>query len=61
MIDYFALALTHVLIVIALLRILVRPDLDREDLVTADEVAEPKTGRRDALHARRNRKSTDDA
>jgi len=61
LIDYFALALTHVLIVIALLRILVRPDLDREDLVTADEVAEPKTGRRDARRARRNRKNSDDA
>lgn len=31
MIDYFALALTHALLVIALLRIAARPELDRED------------------------------
>ena len=31
MIDYFALALTHALILIAVLRVLMRDELDRED------------------------------
>ena len=31
MIDYFALALTHALILIAILRVFMRDDLDRED------------------------------
>lgn len=34
MIDYFALALTHGLILIALLRVLGRDELDREDVQT---------------------------
>lgn len=33
MIDYFALALTHGLIVLALWRLLMRPDLDRDPAV----------------------------
>ena len=36
MIDYLALALTHALIVIALLRILTRDELDREDPLASD-------------------------
>ena len=31
MIDYFALAMTHALILIAVLRVLMRDELDRED------------------------------
>lgn len=37
MIDYLALALTHALIVIALLRILTRDELDREDPLASDQ------------------------
>ncbi|MFA6218722.1 MAG: hypothetical protein WC692_02975 [Erythrobacter sp.] len=65
MIDYFALALTHALIVIALLRVLVRPDLDRED--PSVETPGPATGpsrrvaRRVAGRARRGRKGDGDA
>ena len=33
MIDYFALALAHALLVIALLRILARGELDREEVL----------------------------
>lgn len=41
MIDYFALALTHALIVIALLRILMRVELDREAPATDEREATP--------------------
>ena len=37
MIDYFALALTHGLILIAILRVLGRDELDREDVQTLAE------------------------
>jgi len=37
MIDYFALALTHGLILIALIRILGRDELDREDVQSLAE------------------------
>lgn len=57
MIDYFALGLTHALIMIALARTLVRPDLDREDAM-ADEPegrGEPvKEPRRRALRGRKD-------
>lgn len=64
MIDYFALALTHALIMIALLRILMRDALDREDPL-ADDAAEgappaAPTGRA-ARRARRQRKDIGDA
>ncbi|QKG70760.1 hypothetical protein [Erythrobacter mangrovi] len=49
------------LIVIALLRILVRPDLDHEDPLAADEQAEPKASRRATRRARRNGKGAADA
>jgi hypothetical protein len=57
LIDYFALALTHALILIALLRILVRPELDREDF--AGEVAEVrvKPDKRAAKRTRREGKT----
>lgn len=61
MIDYFALALTHTLIVIALLRMLVRPDLDREDFSIDEAVAEAKQNRREARRARRQGKEPGDA
>ncbi|MFI8665402.1 hypothetical protein ACIGGE_03090 [Qipengyuania sp. NPDC077410] len=41
MIDYFALALAHALLVIALLRILARRELDREE-VLGDVIDEPQ-------------------
>lgn len=59
LIDYFALALTHALIVIALLRIVARPDLDREQWdFTAEEPdpAPPAQTGREAKRARRQRR-----
>ncbi|MFW2445864.1 MAG: hypothetical protein ACN4E6_00935 [Qipengyuania pacifica] len=41
MIDYFALALAHALLVIALLRILARGELDREETL-GDVIDEPQ-------------------
>ena len=66
MIDYFALALCHALILIALARILTRPELDREDplalIAPGDEedVAEPEDAPspRDRKRARRLREAT---
>lgn len=55
MIDYFALALTHVLIAVALLRILSRSELDREDLSAQAEVAGPAKPGRSQREARRQR------
>ena len=43
MIDYFALALTHGLILVALLRVLGRDALDREDVQTLAEAEEAET------------------
>ncbi|WP_369026315.1 hypothetical protein [Qipengyuania sp. RANM35] len=56
MIDYFALGLTHALIMIALARTLVRPDLDREEAM-ADEaqVADEPAERSKRRSARRRR------
>ncbi|MDP4573940.1 hypothetical protein Q9K02_02150 [Qipengyuania sp. G39] len=54
MIDYIALGLTHALIMLALLRVLVRPDLDREDPL-ADEpetIPAPPPSPRDKRRAR---------
>ncbi|MBY8332516.1 hypothetical protein [Qipengyuania pacifica] len=61
MIDYFALALAHALLVIALLRILARGELDREEAL-GDVIAEPEehsTGKRPA--GTRQRKKRGDA
>jgi hypothetical protein len=58
-IDYFALALTHALIMIALFRILVRDELDREDPLS-DHAADAPS-RREARRARRSRKEPGDA
>ena len=52
MIDYFALALTHALILIAILRVFMRDDLDREDPPGA-EPEEAKPSRRETRRARR--------
>jgi len=38
MVDYFSLALSHGLIALALVRLLLRPDLDRDPLPEADEI-----------------------
>lgn len=57
MIDYIALGLTHALIMLALLRVLVRPELDREDMLAdePDADAEPETTPRVRRRARRTR------
>lgn len=55
MIDYFALALTHILIVVALLRMLSRPELDREDLSAETEEAAVTTPGRSQRELRRQR------
>ncbi|MEX0342279.1 MAG: hypothetical protein AB3N06_06815 [Erythrobacter sp.] len=61
MIDYFALALTHALIMIALLRVLMRDELDREDPLSDDVPgAEPQAGR-EARRNRRNHRRDSDA
>ena len=60
MIDYFALALTHALILIAILRVFMRDDLDREDPPGAEpEVAKPN--QREERRARRSGGKTCDA
>jgi len=56
-IDYFALALTHALILIAILRVFMRDDLDRED----SPGAEAKPNRREARRTRRSGGKTRDA
>jgi len=53
LIDYFALALTHALIVIALLRVLARPDLDRE----VSPTQETKIGAKQARRERKGRRA----
>ena len=63
LIDYIALGLTHALIMLALLRVLVRPDLDREDPL-ADEsetVPAPPPSSRDKRRARLTGKRGGDA
>jgi hypothetical protein len=59
-IDYLALGLTHVLIVIALLRIFARGELDREE-VLADPPVEPARPTPRAARRRRRRKEGGDA
>ncbi|MBO6768825.1 MAG: hypothetical protein JJ901_11075 [Erythrobacter sp.] len=61
MIDYFALALTHALIMIALFRILVRAELDREDPLSNHAADAEAPSRREARRARRSRKEPGDA
>ncbi|MBX7501415.1 hypothetical protein K3181_08175 [Qipengyuania sp. YG27] len=60
MIDYFALGLTHVLIVIALLRIFARAQLDREDELV-DPPAEPARVTPREARRQRRRKGGGDA
>lgn len=58
MIDYFALALTHALILFALLRVLGRSALDREewDFSAPEEpVPEPEPSQREQRRVRRER------
>lgn len=43
MIDYFALALAHFLIVVALIRMLGRDDLDADDLPDVDDLGRGDT------------------
>ncbi len=54
MIDYFALALTHALIVVALLRMVGRDALDDDDAATGDSerTAAKANRRRDMTQAR---------
>tara|TARA_R110000751_G_scaffold2018_8_gene8731 strand:+ start:73578 stop:73760 length:183 start_codon:yes stop_codon:yes gene_type:complete len=59
-IDYFALALTHALILIAILRVFMRDDLDRENPPGAEPAA-AKPNRREARRARRAGGKTRDA
>lgn len=61
MIDYFALALTHALLAIALLRLLGRSELDREDISTETLLPEKEPSRREKRQARRQRGTRDDA
>ncbi len=57
MIDYFALALTHALIVVALLRMIGRDALDDDDAAASDaqRAAAKANRRRDMTQARANR------
>ena len=55
MIDYLALALTHALIVIALLRILTRDELDREDPLASDPAVTPAARAKQRRARRRHR------
>jgi len=62
-IDYLALALTHALIVIALLRILTRDELDREDPLASDPAvtaAAPAAWAKQRRARRRRRKGRDE-
>jgi len=59
-IDYFALGLTHALIVIALLRIFARTELDREE-APVDPPAEPTRPAPREARRRRRRKGGGDA
>ena len=43
-IDYFALALSHLLIVVALIRMLGRDDLDQDQVPEVDELSTAPTG-----------------
>ncbi len=61
MIDYFALALTHALIVIALLRLLVRDDLDREGECAEEAAADLPRSQRKTRRARRRSPENGDA
>ena len=71
MIDYFSLALTHGLIILALVRLLTRADLDREEPMAAEPAVPPEdadhapTGgaaqRRRARRARRRNTGASDA
>lgn len=61
MIDYLALGLTHALILIALLRILPRDALDREDPLADTAPDAPAPTKREARKARRARKGGGDA
>ncbi len=59
MIDYFALALGHGLLALALLRLVLREDLDADPVITAlkDKAeAEREAGSAAARNARRRRK-----
>ncbi len=61
MIDYFALALAHALLVIALLRILARGELDREETL-GDVIDEPQAqSKQKRLGGTRQRKKPGDA
>jgi len=62
-IDYLALALTHALIVIALLRILTRDELDREDPLASDpavNAAAPAARAKQRRARRRRRQGRDE-
>lgn len=61
MIDYLALGLTHALIALALLRILMRDELDREDPLEDAVLPEKRLNRREQRRARRTRKGGSDA
>ena len=61
MIDYLALGLTHALIALALLRILMRDELDREDPLEDVVLPERQPNQREQRRARRTRKGSSDA
>ena len=61
MIDYLALGLTHALIALALLRILMRDELDREDPLEDVVQPEKQPRKREQRRARRTRKGGSDA
>ena len=61
MIDYLALGLTHALIALALLRILMRDELDREDPLEDVAVPEKQPSKREQRRGRRARKGGTDA
>ena len=61
MIDYLALGLTHALIALALLRILMRDELDREDPLKDVVLPEKQPNAREKRRARRTRKGGTDA
>ncbi|MBX7481800.1 hypothetical protein [Qipengyuania qiaonensis] len=61
MIDYFALALTHALIVLALVRIVARDELDRENPLV-DNIAEPdQPAKREGARPKNRRKGAGNA